>query len=138
VRRRIRPALLGLGLLSVIPNSLPAPAYRQPAANTKPHRSSVTAPSLQTAKLHPRFTSIAKIIASHVHATMAYRLRTHEPIIVLEFASLHTQALMLNRVAVVVEKDGGPRDRILNETELNHFIRATGADYDTFYDGHDY
>ena len=59
-------------------------------------------------------------------------------ILVLDFASLHTQALMLNRIAALIEKADMPRDHVVSEAELNDHIRATGGNPDHYYDGHDY
>ncbi len=56
----------------------------------------------------------------------------------LDFASLHEQGKMLNRVAAFVEKAGLPHDRVLTDDELDTAIRARGDTVETFYFGHDY
>jgi hypothetical protein len=67
-----------------------------------------------------------------------FRLAENPRILVLDFASLRDQGHMLNRVAALVEKVGLPRDRVLNDSELDQAIRAQGGTIETFYYGHDY
>jgi hypothetical protein len=67
-----------------------------------------------------------------------FRLANNPHILVLDFASLHEQGMMLNRVAALVEKEKLPRDRVLNNAELEGAIRASGDTVDTYYYGHDY
>src|SRR5215831_15291531 len=59
-------------------------------------------------------------------------------ILVLDFASLRRQGLMLNRVAALIEKAAEPRDRVLSDGELDQAIRAHGDTVETYYYGHDY
>ena len=68
----------------------------------------------------------------------AFRLADNPHILVLDFASLRDQGLMLNRVAALIEKAGLPRDRVLTDDELDKAIRAHGDTVETFYLGHDY
>lgn len=67
-----------------------------------------------------------------------FRFAENPRILVLDFASLHDQGKMLNRVAAFVEKAGLPHDRVLTDTELDAAIRAQGDTVETFYLGHDY
>jgi hypothetical protein len=67
-----------------------------------------------------------------------FRFAANPRILVLDFASLHEQGLMLDRVAALVEKAGLPRDRVLTDAELAEAIRASGDTIDTYYYGHDY
>jgi hypothetical protein len=67
-----------------------------------------------------------------------FRFADNPRILVLDFASLHEQGMMLNRVAALIEKAGLPRDRVLTEDELDAAIRAEGDTVETFYYGHDY
>ena len=67
-----------------------------------------------------------------------FRFAANPRILVLDFASLHEQGLMLNRVAALVEKAGLPRDRVLTDAELTAAIAASGDTIDTYYYGHDY
>jgi hypothetical protein len=67
-----------------------------------------------------------------------FRLAAQPRVLVLDFASLHDQAQMLNRVAAFVEKSGLPHDRVLSDAELGTAIEARGESADTFYFGHDY
>ena len=67
-----------------------------------------------------------------------FRFAQDGRILVLDFASLHQQASMLNRVAALIEKDGQPRDRVLDDAALDRAIRVGGDTPDTYYYGHDY
>ncbi|HME25588.1 MAG TPA: hypothetical protein VKI44_30350 [Acetobacteraceae bacterium] len=67
-----------------------------------------------------------------------FRFADNPRILVLDFASLHEQGKMLNRVAAFVEKAGLPHDRVLTDGELDAAIRAQGDTVETFYLGHDY
>ncbi len=67
-----------------------------------------------------------------------FRFAANPRILVLDFASLRDQGLMLNRVAALVEKAGLPHDLVLNDSELDAAIRASGDTVETFYYGHDY
>jgi hypothetical protein len=59
-------------------------------------------------------------------------------IVVIDFPSLTTQGLMLDRVAALVEKAKLPRDRVLNDVELNQAIYDCGDTIESYYYGHDY
>jgi hypothetical protein len=67
-----------------------------------------------------------------------FRFADNPRILVLDFASLHDQGMMLNRVAAFVEKAGLPHYRVLTDDELEAAIRAQGDTVETFYYGHDY
>ena len=67
-----------------------------------------------------------------------FRFADNPRILVLDFASLREQGMMLNRVAALIEKAGLPRDRVLTDDELDAAIRAQGDTIETFYYGHDY
>jgi hypothetical protein len=67
-----------------------------------------------------------------------FRFADDQRILVLDFASLYQQGMMLNRVAALIEKAGQPRDRVLTEAELAQAIRAGGDTPETYYYGHDY
>lgn len=67
-----------------------------------------------------------------------FRFADNPRILVLDFASLREQGLMLNRVAALVEKAGLPRDRVLTDDALDAAIHAQGDTIETFYYGHDY
>ena len=67
-----------------------------------------------------------------------FRFADNPNIIVLDFASLHEQGKMLNRVAALMEKADLPRDRVLTDAELDAAIVKRGDTVETFYYGHDY
>jgi hypothetical protein len=78
-------------------------------------------------------------IRAHVSTGLTvFRFVANPSIIVLDFASLREQGLMLNRIAALTEKSGMPHDRVLNDTELDAAISAGGDTVETFYYGHDY
>jgi hypothetical protein len=78
-------------------------------------------------------------IGGHVPTSLTvFRFADNPRILVLDFASLHEQGKMLNRVAAFVEKAGLPHDRVLTDDELDAAIRAQGDTVETFYLGHDY
>jgi hypothetical protein len=78
-------------------------------------------------------------ISAHVATSLTvFRFADNPRILVLDFASLHEQGKMLNRVAAFVEKAGMPRDRVLTDGELDAAIHTSGDTAETFYLGHDY
>lgn len=84
-------------------------------------------------------TADERTIRDHVATGLSiFRFADNPHILVLDFASLREQGMMLNRVAAFVEKAGLPRDRVLTAQELAAAIRAAGDTVETFYLGHDY
>jgi hypothetical protein len=82
-------------------------------------------------------------ILDHIPAGAAddlavFRFAANPRIVVLDFASLRDQGLMLNRTAALVEKTGLPRDRLLTDPELDAAVHASGDTVETYYYGHDY
>ena len=108
----------------------PEPATPQPA--------SVVVLAPPHAPYEPKLASEAEILADSPDHLEVYRFAARPEVIVLQFPSLAEQGHMLNRVAALVEKAGFPHDRVVSEAELDAGIRATGANPDTFYAGHDY
>ena len=84
-------------------------------------------------------TASEEQIRDHVASSLTvFRFAANPRILVLDFASLREQGMMLNRVAALVEKAGLPHDRVLSEGELDQAIHAQGDTVETFYYGHDY
>ena len=119
-------ALAGAGAFWLLrPQPTPAPPIA--AAPT------VAAPKFDIA------TATESEIAEHVATSLTvFRFADNPRILVLDFASLHEQGEMLNRVAAFTEKAGLPHDRVLTDRELDEAIRARGDTVETFYFGHDY
>lgn len=80
----------------------------------------------------------AEILGNVSRELRLFRYAGNPDILILDFPSLHAQALALNRIAALVEKSGAPRDRVLSDSEFQGFLQASGARFDTFYYGHDY
>jgi len=85
-----------------------------------------------------RMADEAEILAHRAEATTVFRFERNRRTLVLDFASMREQGLMLNRAAAMVEKTGLPRDRVLNDAELDAAIAASGDTIETFYYGHNY
>jgi hypothetical protein len=117
----------------------PQPATPPPVVASAP---ASTAPPAATAPATPAFaieTASEQQIRDHVPTDLTvFRFADNPRILVLDFASLHDQGRMLNRVAALVEKAGLPHDRVVSDTELSAAISARGDTVETFYYGHDY
>jgi hypothetical protein len=70
--------------------------------------------------------------------TEIYRFGPQPDIVVLHFVSLGDQAGMFNRAAALLERAGYPHDRLVDDTELDRRIRASGDTPERVYYGHDY
>ncbi len=67
----------------------------------------------------PIQTATEQEILRHVPTGLTvFRFADDQRILVLDFASLHQQGMMLNRVAALIEKAGQPRNRVLSDSEL--------------------
>jgi hypothetical protein len=84
------------------------------------------------------WASEAEILRSRAGELAIRHFAGNPAVLVLDFPSLAEQATMLNRLAALVEKVGLPRDRVLNDAELDTAIRAAGGTAETFYYGHNY
>jgi hypothetical protein len=120
--------------LAMAPPAVPA----LPQAPPVPAVSQAPAPPTPPAVPLPPLATEAQILADAPEQTTIYRFAPQPAVIVVQFPNLREQATMLNRVAALIEKDGFPRDRVLDHAELDTRIRAAGVTPDTFYYGHDY
>lgn len=66
------------------------------------------------------------------------RLRSNTAILVIEFPGLLAQGEAFNRVAALLEKNGGNRERVLDNLALSRLIEKGGDNAASFYLGHDY
>ncbi len=98
------------------------------------------APSLTAAVPLPavQVATEAEILGNTAQTLTVFRFAPNPDILVLDFPNLLQQAHMLNRVAALMEKDGLPRDRVLDDPALADAIRASGDREETYYFGHDY
>jgi hypothetical protein len=120
----------------------PAPFQRLPAqpSPTQPFPvQPLPEPALPVLSLASIRTADEAEIRAHVPTSLTvFRFTANPSIIVLDFASLRQQGLMLNRIAALTEKGAMPRNRVLNDLELGQAISAGGDTVETFYYGHDY
>ncbi len=97
-----------------------------------------TGPHREATGIAVRMADEAEILAHQPAGTTVFRFVSNRRVLVLDFASLQEQGLMLNRAAALMEKAGLPRDRVLGDDELDAVIAASGDTMETFYYGHDY
>ncbi len=93
---------------------------------------------LRPAPAQPPLATEQQILDRSPGSTEAYRFLSQPEILVLQFATLADQAAMLNRAAALVERNGTPRDRVLDPAELDQRLRASGEVPERLYLGHDY
>ena len=129
--------LLGAGMAAFLLLRTMPPQAADVAPPPAPHEAAAE-PAPPGFPLRIQTASVAAINASRPSAPALFRLDVDPAVLVLDFPDLHTQALMLNRIAALVEKAGMPRDRVLSEADLDAHIRAGGQDPDHYYYGHDY
>ncbi len=121
-----RPVCLRLVRLRGFAGAEPAGASRRPALPASP------------APIPVEVADEAQIRTHVPTGLTVFRFAANPSIVVLDFASLREQGLMLNRIAALTEKAATPHDRVLNDTELDAAISAGGDTVETFYYGHDY
>jgi hypothetical protein len=80
----------------------------------------------------------AQIDAAQPCNVQVSRFAEDPDIVVIDFPSLLTQGFTLDRVAALVEKANLPRDRVLNDVELQEAITNCGETIESYYYGHDY
>ncbi len=119
------------------PRSAPPAGVAQPAV---PANLAGTAAGAPAGPLEfPIETATEAQIRDNVSASLnIFRVAANPDILVLDFASLRDQGLMLNRIGAFAEKANLPHDRILPDKELDQAIVAGGDTIETFYYGHDY
>jgi hypothetical protein len=140
-----RAWLAGAGLLGaaclargLAPLVLPRHHPSAPVPAPPPAPSPAPGPTLRPPAI-PIRTAGEQEILHHVSAGLTvFRFADDARILVLDFASLEQQGLMLDRVAALIEKAGTPRNRVLNDAQLTQAIRAGGDTVATYYYGHDY
>lgn len=118
------------------PISVPVPAPAAPVVSSIAQSPAASVPS--STRFAIRTATEAEIAADVPDKLTFFRFALNPRIVVLDFASLREQGLMLNRVAALIEKAGLPHDRVLDDAELDDAIRRSGATVETYYLGHDY
>ncbi|RJF88323.1 hypothetical protein D3874_15960 [Oleomonas cavernae] len=120
---------------AALPDLAPTPA---PEPATPPTPATIIAPPpTATPAAIPRAT-LEQIATNQPTKLTVYRAAHNPRVLILDFPSLHAQAVALNRVAALTEKKDAPHDRVLSDSELRGLISAAGKNYDTYYGGHDY
>lgn len=150
-RQRWPLVLAGSGALAVLVAAgmavwWPGPASPPPAAvqPAPPHPAMAIAPPARPVPpaAAPEFvvqTATQVEILNHVGKGLTiFRFAPDPRILVLDFASLFQQGMMLDRVAALMEKAGEPHNRILTDAQLDAAIHAGGDTIGTYYYGHDY
>jgi hypothetical protein len=101
---------------------------------------SVAAPVQPSAPIEWQIrTATEQQIRDHVSPGLTvFRFAADPRIVVLDFASLQEQGLMLDRMAAFEEKAATPRDRVLTDAALDQAIEVDGDTIATYYYGHDY
>ena len=107
----------------------PAESVEKPALLAVPRPPTIDPPPL---------AAEADILADRPNQLAIYRFVQQPAVVVLQFPTLGDQALMLNRVAALIEKSEFPRASVVPRATLNAQIAASGGTPDTFYYGHDY
>jgi hypothetical protein len=78
------------------------------------------------------------IALNHPRHLMVFRLRDDPLVLVVDCPSLHSQGLMFDRIAALIEKADAPRDRVLSWPELTAAAAAAHQTIGTYYYGNDY
>jgi len=132
--RRRRPILLAAGGAALLV-AVAAVLLLRPQPTRAPPAAAISDPGA-----YAEVTSAdeAGILAAPQDRLRVFRLAQAPSVIVLAFASMHQQALTLDRVGAFVEKAGMPHDHVLPDAELSSRIARAGEDFDSYYYGHDY
>ncbi|WP_298225198.1 hypothetical protein [Acidocella sp.] len=80
----------------------------------------------------------AKIDQTQPCETIVTYLAPDKSVVVIDFPSLLSQGLTLDRVAAFVEKADVPHNRVLDDAALRAAIAASGDTISSYYYGHDY
>jgi hypothetical protein len=112
-------------------------AREQKPAVVAPPAPAPVAPAAQRAPVLPHLGEAA-ILEEKVDRVTASWFAPNPQILVLDFPDLVSQGEALNRVAAFVEKQGLPRDRVLNDAEMADALKEDNSTVGTYYYGHDY
>ncbi len=106
----------------------------RPASNPRP----AAAPAAVPLAFAIRTVTRRQILADQPAHLAVFRYAANPNIVVLDFPTLRSQGLMLDRVAALIEKSGLPRDHVVSWTRLRRIITASDDTIGTYYYGHDY
>ncbi len=88
--------------------------------------------------LRIRLADEARLLGWQGNSVGVFRFASNRHVLVLVFPSLAEQGAAMNRLAAFAEKEGLPRDRVLDDAQLAAAIAAEGSTPETYYLGHDY
>lgn len=126
----------GVGYILLHKPTAPTPPAAVPLAPVAP-----LAPAPPLAKpVPPPMAQLGEraILAQRAEDWIAVRFAANPRILVVDFPTLTAQGRAFNRMAAFLEKLGLPRDRVLDDQELNTAIGRDQATVETYYYGHDY
>jgi hypothetical protein len=128
------------------PTAAPPPMAAAPVPAPAPVAETPTSAPAEAVPERPEFAiepATEQDILNHVPPAGApdptvFHFMANQHILVLDFASLREQGLMLNRVAALTEKSGLSHREVLSDSALDAAIRSSGDTIETYYYGHDY
>lgn len=82
--------------------------------------------------------STADLLSGHSSDWRVARWLDNADVVVIEFPGLASQGRAMNRLAALLEKADAPRDRVLDDAQLEAVIVRSADSAPTFYLGHDY
>lgn len=125
---------IALGAFLFAPGEAPSPPQPPPTAQAAVTVARPPPPPVATIRL-----AGYSEIADHKTGELAlFRFNGNDRVLILDFPSLLEQGQAFNRIYTLVEKKGGPRDRVVTSDELQAQIAAAGSTIDTYTFGHDY
>lgn len=81
---------------------------------------------------------IKKIISRKNQRIDFFQYSQNPRIFILDFKNLKEQGKTMNRLASFIEKANAPKQKLLNNSELDEFIKNNGDNQENFYLGHNY
>ncbi len=111
--------------------------HTTPAVLVPPAPLAPAAPVAQAVPVLPTLSEAAILQEKVDHLTASW-FAPNPNILVLDFPDLVSQGEALNRVAAFVEKQGLPRDKVLNDQEMVDAVKEDNSTVGTYYYGHDY
>ncbi|MFY7855025.1 MAG: hypothetical protein ACOVQT_02700 [Rubrivivax sp.] len=135
----VHAAGAGLALLLA---AAPGPALARPGAPAATPAAIAETAARPPAAFAPRFAwpqrTVPELLGQRAVDWVVSRLHRDPAVLIIEFPTLREQGAALNRAAALLEKDGAPRDRVLDDAALAALITRHGDSPASFYQGHGY